>query len=294
MRVGSCVTDLMRKHPRRWRPQLLTLDHLTRGKAILGLGSGEQMNITPYGMAFERPVGKLSEGIDVMRLLWPRTGRSTTRASIHRMKDAVLGLSPYGERPPEIWLAAHGPRMLRLTGRQGRRLAPDEDAPDDYAGGAGRASARRRQGRRPRHRRTSRPGMLAYVAARPRRGGPRAAHQRPAGADAVRHAAARVRRSSASSRRSAAGGWIGLPRLHPDARRRARSPTRIVAASRPRSCATTRSAARPSRSPRRSASSTRAGLRHLICWNITGLGDPSPGQVQLPGDGQIKNMLRAA
>jgi phthiodiolone/phenolphthiodiolone dimycocerosates ketoreductase len=33
------------------------------------------------------------------------------------LDHAVLGLSPYGDAPPPIWLASHGPRMLELCGR---------------------------------------------------------------------------------------------------------------------------------------------------------------------------------
>ena len=39
-----------------WPRPMLTLDHLTGGRAILGLGSGERINITPYGLPFDKPV----------------------------------------------------------------------------------------------------------------------------------------------------------------------------------------------------------------------------------------------
>ena len=29
------------------------------------------------------------------------------------LDQAILGAEPYGERPPEIWVAAHRPRVLR-------------------------------------------------------------------------------------------------------------------------------------------------------------------------------------
>ena len=32
------------------------------------------MNITPYGLPFDRPVARLDEGIDVIRLLWGADG----------------------------------------------------------------------------------------------------------------------------------------------------------------------------------------------------------------------------
>ena len=69
IKVGVVVTDLIRRNPAMAASTALTLDHVTQGRAIIGLGSGEKLNVTPYGMSFDKPVAKLSEGIDVMRLL---------------------------------------------------------------------------------------------------------------------------------------------------------------------------------------------------------------------------------
>ena len=92
----------------------LTVDHLAGGRSILGLGSGERMNVTPYGMEWSRPSARLAEAIDVMRLLWsPRGGRSTSTGDFFRLEDAVLGLQPYAGPPPPVWIAAHGPGCSR-------------------------------------------------------------------------------------------------------------------------------------------------------------------------------------
>lgn len=161
IRVGVVVTDLIRRHPAMAAATALTLDHVTKGRAIIGLGSGEKLNVTPYGMDFEKPVAKLSEGIDVMRLLWEADGPVDYEGTFHRLESAVLGLSPYGERPPEIWTAAHGPRMLRLTGAKADGWLPTKMTAPDYASSLAtiRESAER-NGRDP-DRFT--PGMLGYV-----------------------------------------------------------------------------------------------------------------------------------
>ena len=69
IRGGTCVTDLLRRHPASIAQTMLTLDHMTKGRAILGLGSGEQLNIEPYGIEWAKPVAKLAEGLEVIRLL---------------------------------------------------------------------------------------------------------------------------------------------------------------------------------------------------------------------------------
>ena len=110
----------------------LTLDHVTKGRAILGLGSGEQLNVEPYGMEWDKPVGHLDEALDVMRLLWDAEGAVDFEGQFYNLKDAVLGLSPYTPGGPPIWIAAHKPRMLGITGRKGDGWLPTKMVPEEY------------------------------------------------------------------------------------------------------------------------------------------------------------------
>jgi phthiodiolone/phenolphthiodiolone dimycocerosates ketoreductase len=133
IKVGVCVTDTIRRHPAMLAQAALTADHLSSGRAILGLGSGERMNITPYGMSFEKPVGVLEEAIKVMRLLWSTTKPVDFHGKFFDLEDAVLGLEPYEGVPPQVWVAAHGPRMLRITGRLADGWLPTNIKPEAYA-----------------------------------------------------------------------------------------------------------------------------------------------------------------
>jgi phthiodiolone/phenolphthiodiolone dimycocerosates ketoreductase len=165
IKVGVCVTDTIRRHPAMLAQAALTADHLSQGRAILGLGSGERMNITPYGMDFDKPVGKLEEAIKVMRALWGTTKPIDFDGKFFRLEDAVLGLEPYEGVPPQVWIAAHGPRMLRITGRLGDGWLPTNIKPDAYATklAAIRESAEG-AGRDPD---SITPSMLAYVICAP-------------------------------------------------------------------------------------------------------------------------------
>jgi phthiodiolone/phenolphthiodiolone dimycocerosates ketoreductase len=134
IRVGVCVTDTIRRPPAMLALSALTADHLSQGRAILGLGSGERMNITPYGMDFDKPVGRLEEGVQIMRALWGAEGKPIDfDGRFFTLRDAVLGLQPYEGVPPQVWLAAHGPRMLRITGRLADGWLPTNIKPEAYA-----------------------------------------------------------------------------------------------------------------------------------------------------------------
>src|SRR5580658_10559627 len=56
VRIATSVVDTVRRHPAMLAQSALTIDHLSRGRFILGLGSGETENTVPYGFDFAKPV----------------------------------------------------------------------------------------------------------------------------------------------------------------------------------------------------------------------------------------------
>jgi phthiodiolone/phenolphthiodiolone dimycocerosates ketoreductase len=165
IRVGVCVTDTIRRHPAMLAQAALTVDHLSAGRAVIGLGSGERMNITPYGMEWSKPVGRLEEAVAVMRLLWSTDKPVDYDGRFFRLRDAVLGLRPFEERPPPVWLAAHGPRMLDITGRLADGWLPTNIRPDAYAEKLAAIHRSAEQAGRDPEEIT--PSMLAYVICAP-------------------------------------------------------------------------------------------------------------------------------
>ena len=165
IRVGVCVTDTIHRHPAMLAQEALTVDHLAGGRSILGLGSGERMNVTPYGIEWRKPVGRLEEAIAVMRLLWGADGPVDFAGDFFVLEDAVLGLEPYEGTPPPVWLAAHGPRMLGICGRLADGWLPTNIAPEAYAEKLGVIRASAREAGRDAEAIT--PSMLAYVMCAP-------------------------------------------------------------------------------------------------------------------------------
>jgi phthiodiolone/phenolphthiodiolone dimycocerosates ketoreductase len=139
IQLGTAVTEPVRNHPAQLARTWLTLDHVTRGRAILGIGAGEGENITPYGMTFDRPASRLEDALRVIRLLWENDDPVDYDGPVFQLRDAVCGLGPYepGKFPP-IWVAAHGPRLCRVTGELADGWLPTLMDLDDYATGWGR------------------------------------------------------------------------------------------------------------------------------------------------------------
>ena len=135
MRLGVSVTDTGRRNPAVTAQAAATLHLLTRGRAILGIGPGEREGNEPYGVDWSKPVARFEEAMATIRALWGSGGQLVNRDSPYfPLRNALFDLPPYRGKWPEIWIAAHGPRMLRAAGRYGDGYFPGfPHRPQDYA-----------------------------------------------------------------------------------------------------------------------------------------------------------------
>jgi len=134
LRLGFGVTDLVRRHPVSLAQTALTLDHLSGGRFLLGLGTGESLNLEPLGLANERPMARLEEGVAIIRRLFASHEPLDFDGDAFTLRGAALGLRPLNDAPPPIWIAAHRPRGLRLVGREADGWLPLVTDPEEYAG----------------------------------------------------------------------------------------------------------------------------------------------------------------
>ena len=288
IRVGTCVTDLLRRHPASIAQTMLTLDHMTKGRAILGLGSGEQLNIQPYGIEWDKPVAKLAEGLEIIRLLMTAGNQTVDFEGKHfRLQDAVMGLDPYGDSPPEIWLAAHGPRMLSLTGQYADGWLPTKMSPEAYRDSLERIRVSAREANRNDENFT--PGMLGYLLVGP----DEESVNRLLASEMVRMLCILM------------PNWVfeglGLePPLgneggfHDFIPSRIPRPEveRIIEAIPPKVSAHYAFAGTVEQLVEEIASYHAAGLRHLVMWNITGLGDPDLARFSFDAMNELQTELK--
>jgi phthiodiolone/phenolphthiodiolone dimycocerosates ketoreductase len=137
LRLGVGVTDASRRNPAVTAQAAATLNLITRGRAILGIGVGEREGNEPYGVEWTKPVARFEEALATIRALWNSEGALVSRDSPYfPLRNAVFDLPPYRGKWPEIWIAAHGPRMLRATGRYADAWFPAAvTAPKNYRSG---------------------------------------------------------------------------------------------------------------------------------------------------------------
>jgi phthiodiolone/phenolphthiodiolone dimycocerosates ketoreductase len=143
-RLGIGVTDASRRNPAVTAQAAATLHLLTGGRAILGIGTGARTSNEPYGVEWSKPVARFEEALATIRALWNSRGELVTRDSpFFPLRNAAFGLPPHRGTWPEIWIASHGPRMLRATGRHADGWFPSSTAyrPKDYANGLAKVRA---------------------------------------------------------------------------------------------------------------------------------------------------------
>lgn len=120
VRVGQQVLCVSFRHPPLLAKMAATLDHVTGGRLILGLGAGwHPGEYTQYGYPYP-PMGtrlrQLDEACHVLRRLW--TDERTTFEGRHfQVRDAVSDPKPVQARLP-LMIGGGGERiMLRLVAR---------------------------------------------------------------------------------------------------------------------------------------------------------------------------------
>lgn len=114
VRVGSGVLNVYSRTPFTLAMTAAFLAELSGGRFCLGLGASSAKIVGDWhGLPFERPYTRVREVAEAVQTLLAGE-RADMEGRTVRLAGARLGLPPQETAP--IWLAALGPRMLRLAG----------------------------------------------------------------------------------------------------------------------------------------------------------------------------------
>ncbi|HEY3336410.1 MAG TPA: LLM class flavin-dependent oxidoreductase [Candidatus Limnocylindrales bacterium] len=120
IRLGVLVTSNTFRHPSLLLKEAVTVDHISGGRLILGLGTGWQEDEhRRYGLPLPPPperVDRFAEAVEIAVRLQEEP-RLTYRGRFYELDDAVFEPRPVQAPHIPLLIAAHRPRMLRLAAR---------------------------------------------------------------------------------------------------------------------------------------------------------------------------------
>ncbi|MGY1722264.1 LLM class flavin-dependent oxidoreductase [Blastococcus sp. SYSU DS0533] len=105
-RLGTNMYILPLRHPVGLAEEFATLDHISGGRAVAGLGMGYRENeFAAFGVPMEERVGRYTESVEIIRKLW--SGERVSYAGKHfRLDDEKISLAPVQPGGPQIWVGA--------------------------------------------------------------------------------------------------------------------------------------------------------------------------------------------
>jgi F420-dependent oxidoreductase-like protein len=123
LKLGTAIVQMSARQPAATAMAAMTIDHLSNGRFILGLGvSGPQVVEGWYGMPFAKPLARTREYIGIVRDIWARRGPLQSDGPHYPLplpdgtglgKPLKSSIHPLREDIP-IYLGAEGPKNVAL------------------------------------------------------------------------------------------------------------------------------------------------------------------------------------
>ncbi len=130
VKLGTCVSDPHRRHPAVFAQESATIDQISKGRLIVGLGSGEAMNLNQFNIPWNKPVSRMKEFTEILRKLW-RDDRINYDGKFWKLTDALLQIKPVNKTIP-IYFGANGPKTRQLTAELADGWLPTPRPPKLY------------------------------------------------------------------------------------------------------------------------------------------------------------------
>ncbi len=112
--IGPLVASTGFHAPAMLAKQAATVDAISQGRLILGLGAGwNRREFDAFGFPYDRRVSRFEEALAIIAPLL-REGRTTFHGQFYEVDDCVLDPRPVREGGPPIMLGSNSPRMLSI------------------------------------------------------------------------------------------------------------------------------------------------------------------------------------
>jgi alkanesulfonate monooxygenase SsuD/methylene tetrahydromethanopterin reductase-like flavin-dependent oxidoreductase (luciferase family) len=119
IKIGIAVQVLPLSHPLRLAEEAATIDQISRGRLIYGIGrSGVVRTYEDYGISYGESRERFAETLEILQLAWTRPSFSY-QGKYHSFDNLSLTPKPYQKPYPELRMAAATPETFPQIGRLG-------------------------------------------------------------------------------------------------------------------------------------------------------------------------------
>lgn len=130
LRLGVIVTSNRLRPPAVLAKMAATVDQISRGRLVFGIGAGGSAGSDPAGLALVRreydaygidvvptreAVGALGEACAILRRMWAEDEPFDFEGEHYRLRGAICEPKPIQRPGPPVMIAAAGPRSLRTV-----------------------------------------------------------------------------------------------------------------------------------------------------------------------------------
>jgi probable F420-dependent oxidoreductase len=115
VQIGPLVASLGFHNPAMIAKKAATIDRISNGRFILGVGSGwNEAEYRGYGFPYDHRASRFGEALAIIRELFA-TGESTYHGEYHDTEGAMLFPKPAQPGGPPLMLGSFGRRMLEIA-----------------------------------------------------------------------------------------------------------------------------------------------------------------------------------
>ena len=129
LKIGTSVLLLPLRNPVLTAQAVSTLDVLSGGRVILGVGAGDPSSHTAVGADPHTRGRRCEEALTLLRMLWTESD-VTYEGAFYRVQRHTLGPRPIQSPHPPIWLGGHTDAAFRRAARHADGFIPVGAAPE--------------------------------------------------------------------------------------------------------------------------------------------------------------------
>ena len=137
MELGALVTCVHFRNPTLLGRMIATLDHISQGRAVLGIGAGwYEDEFKAYGFDFPNSaerIHRLEDAIKLIKEMWTQESPVTYHGEYYEIENLILEPKPVQKPHPPILVGGGGRQLLRVVAKLADRYNIPNLSPEEYS-----------------------------------------------------------------------------------------------------------------------------------------------------------------